>query len=183
MTWQGDISWEKQTERDKTISGTPDSTLLWASSLANERIEHIEDVSQHVSCVCVGVTSAPVSIVGDKHPLSDLPFNFLVNSQQHDSIKVESLTLGGKENIHMIIINFYSVFSVCCVNMSFLGPGMKINLQVSKTDSYFWYELITNICCNVSMFLKLICITYQKLFPILIYKHSLQGLLNINTLM
>lgn len=44
------------------------------------------------------VCEIPVSIVGNEHSLSDLAFNLLVNYQQHDSIKVQSLTLSHREN-------------------------------------------------------------------------------------
>lgn len=55
------------------------------------------------------VTSIPVSVVGNKHPLSDLPLNFLVNNQQHDSIEVESLTLSKKTQLPPLhIYSFWS---------------------------------------------------------------------------
>ena len=102
----------------------------WCSESASQCCEYV--------CVLVWVTSAPVSIVGNKHPLSELPFYLLVNDQQHDSIKVESLTLEGKENIHnqlsKLVSNAY---------------WMYINHTISDTENSFWLFANRYFFCNL----------------------------------
>lgn len=82
--------------------------IFLKSKTENCKLKSVSILSKRHYCVCVCVYAwlcvcvcvIPVSIIGDKHSLSDLAFNFLVNYQQHDSIKVQSLTLRQRENRH-----------------------------------------------------------------------------------
>ena len=82
---------------------------------------------------------SPVSIVGNKHPLSDLPFNLLVNNQQHDSIKVESLTLGGKET------HTQSTSAVSFQEVLMYNEWKSIRKSVNRTE-----QILRR--CNFSLF-------------------------------
>lgn len=92
--------------------GTEKHWLWWNDvCFKNIVIKYMQEVSEdrELKCTvwvheqkllyaCVFVCEIPVSIVGNEHSLSDLAFNLLVNYQQHDSIKVQSLALSHREN-------------------------------------------------------------------------------------
>lgn len=115
---QGDISierYERYTKRDQ-VPIRPRSRVK-VTQHCSEQAKNWDDHSVDESagdcrmCLCLCVTSIPVSVVGNKHPLSDLPFNFLVNNQQHDSIEVESFTLSKKTQLPPLHIYIYSYWS------------------------------------------------------------------------
>lgn len=63
----------------------------------------------------------PVSVVGHKHSLSDLPFYFLIDDQQHDTIEVKGFTLWHEKKIKSAAIRIINLEG-CCASKAKHAP-------------------------------------------------------------